>query len=143
MPADTPKPGKLYVWRALPHQWLECPVCGMVSDHYHPEGWQKPKDLIMGLPTEVSVPSDTPETIEQILYQFAEKLRTLKPDESSIPAFVEAGLAITTHIEAAYQRGQYEANMDIVGCPGTASQIRDYACHMAAKHNHKEPQRHE
>lgn len=100
------------------------------------------------------MPADTPETIEQIRHILGHCMcsdrdhtcwywANIPPDGEDYAFNDKQVAAITTHIEAAYERGQYEANMDIVGCPGTASQIRDYACHMAAKHNHKEPQRHE
>lgn len=50
---DQTEPGKLYVWHDT-HRGDECSVCGLLGDHYHPEGWQKPNDLVVGLPESAS-----------------------------------------------------------------------------------------
>jgi hypothetical protein len=52
----------------------ECPICGMLAAHYHPEGWKLPKDLVMS--EEPSGPTNTDiDELEQILRPYVEKLK--------------------------------------------------------------------
>jgi DNA-binding PadR family transcriptional regulator len=61
------KVGKLYIHADSNAEMpVECPICGMMVAHYHPNGWSVPRDLVV---IDDNVPALSPEEAESKLEQ--------------------------------------------------------------------------